>query len=45
MNLFEQAMEKSLQYSPLAVRMRPRTLEEFEEQTEIASWHSFETFH
>ena len=36
MNLFEQAMEKNLSSTaPLAVRMRPRTLEEFEEQTEI----------
>jgi putative ATPase len=36
MNLFEQAMEKNLSRSaPLAVRMRPRTLNEFTEQTEI----------
>ena len=36
MNLFEQAMEKNLSTTaPLAERMRPRTLEEFEEQTEI----------
>jgi len=35
-NLFEQAMEKNLSTTaPLAERMRPRTLEEFEEQTEI----------
>lgn len=27
--------KKSFHYSPLAERMRPRTLEEFEEQTEI----------
>lgn len=36
MNLFEQAMEKNLsRNAPLAVRIRPRTLDEFEEQAEI----------
>lgn len=33
MNLFEQAMEKNMaKTAPLAMRMRPRTLDEFEEQ-------------
>ncbi len=37
MNLFEQAMERNMaRTAPLAMRMRPRTLEEFEEQYEIA---------
>ncbi len=36
MNLFEQAMEKNLtRAAPLATRMRPRTLEEFEEQFRV----------
>lgn len=36
MNLFEQTMEKNMvQSAPLALRMRPRTLAEFEEQTSI----------
>ncbi|MDD4170133.1 MAG: replication-associated recombination protein A, partial [Desulfotomaculaceae bacterium] len=36
MNLFEQTMEKNMvQSAPLALRMRPRTLAEFEEQTAI----------
>ncbi len=37
MNLFEQAMEKNMtRTAPLAMRMRPRTLAEFEEQFGIA---------
>lgn len=37
MNLFEQAMEKKMvKTAPLAMRMRPKTLEEFEEQSGIA---------
>ncbi|MDD3653378.1 MAG: replication-associated recombination protein A [Desulfotomaculaceae bacterium] len=36
MNLFEQTMDKNIvQSAPLALRMRPRTLDEFEEQTSI----------
>ncbi len=36
MNLFEQAMEKNMtKTAPLAMRMRPRTLDEFEEQSGI----------
>ncbi|BAF59233.1 ATPase [Pelotomaculum thermopropionicum SI] len=37
MNLFEQAMKKNLAMAaPLATRMRPRTLDEFEEQHGVA---------
>jgi len=36
LNLFEQSMEKNLsKTAPLAMRMRPRTLDEFEEQSGI----------
>ena len=36
MNLFEQAMEKKIvKTAPLALRMRPQTLDEFEEQAGI----------
>ncbi|OPX88742.1 MAG: Replication-associated recombination protein A [Pelotomaculum sp. PtaB.Bin104] len=36
MNLFEQTLDKNIiQTAPLALRMRPRTLDEFEEQTSI----------
>ncbi|MEG3070400.1 MAG: hypothetical protein RQM92_05790 [Candidatus Syntrophopropionicum ammoniitolerans] len=36
MNLFEQAMEKKMAgTAPLALRMRPRNLDEFAEQSDI----------